>query len=507
MWKLRILWIVAFLMSTTLFQPNLAFSAQEKRLALLIGNGNYKHGGRLANPVNDVRAMKTALEGLGFTVFKYENCSQRDMKEAMDEFGSKLKGQDVGLFFYAGHGVQVSGYNYLIPVDANLSNQKKVEYDCVRADRVLADMEHADVRTSVVILDACRDNPFERSWQRGKEGSGLAFMNAPYGSLIAYSTAPGKTALDGSTGNSPYTAALLEHIRSPNITVLQMFQRVRSSVARASHDKQIPWESTSLKGDFYFAALGKTPGPVKVEKVPLPSGEGASFDDILKAGQEKKQAMERWSAWQAAREKEYAQVEEIGRSDYLMPEQKKAAWERFLSTVADNNPYSDKDEELRAKAEERVSYWKGYKVASVPSTPKKADRGPPSCNEIDRDGVYVAYANGIMRDTSTGLEWVAGPDEPTTFEEAKSWVQSLTVDGGGWRMPTESELNTLYKTGAGYRNMTPLLKNNDWILWAVASEGSSTAWSFDFIDGRGGWFNRYLSYDARAFAVRSRSDG
>jgi len=504
MWKQRILWIVFFLMSVGFSWPNVSFSAPEQRLALLIGNGNYNRGGRLANPVNDVRAMKTALEGLGFAVFKYENCSQRDMKEAMDEFGSKLKGQDVGLFFYAGHGVQVHGYNYLIPVDANLSNEKKVEYDCVRADRVLADMEHAGVRTSVVILDACRDNPFERSWQRGKEGSGLAFMNAPSGSLIAYSTAPGKTALDGSTGNSPYTAALLEHIGSPNITVLQMFQRVRSSVAQASHDKQIPWESTSLKGDFYFAALGKTPGPVKVEKVPLPSGEGVSFDDILKAEQEKKQAMERWSAWQAAKEKEYAQVQEIDRSDYLTPEQKKAAWERFLSTVADNNPFSEKDEELRGKAEERLRYWKGYKVASVPSTPKRPVSSSSGSNLTDRDGVYAAYANGVVRDTSTGLEWKAGPDKNMNWNEARSWVESL---GSDWRMPTTDELKTLYKEGKGDRNMTSLLKTTAWFVWSGEQEGPSDARNFNF--GRGDWLwdNCAFSNSLRAFAVRSRSDG
>ena len=169
---------------------------QEQRLALLIGNSHYTHGGSLDNPVNDVRVIKKALEGLGFTVMKYEDCSQKAMKRAMDKFGRKLKGRDVGLFFYAGHGVQVNGHNYLLPADAKLDTEHDAEYDCVRADRVLAKMEGAGSKTNIVILDACRDNPFERSWRRGTEGSGLAFMNAPSGSLIAYSTAPGKTALD-----------------------------------------------------------------------------------------------------------------------------------------------------------------------------------------------------------------------------------------------------------------------------------------------------------------------
>jgi uncharacterized caspase-like protein len=229
---------------------------QEQRLALLIGNSHYKHGGSLDNPVNDVRSIKKALEGLGFTVMKYEDCSQKTMKRAMDKFGRKLKGKGVGLFFYAGHGVQVNGHNYLLPVDAKLDSANDAEYDCVRADRVLAKMESAGSRTNIVILDACRDNPFERSWRRGTEGSGLAFMNAPSGSLIAYSTAPGKTALDGGGTNSPYTAALLKHIGTPNITVLEMFQGVRSTVMEKSGYKQTPWESTSLRGNFYFATQG-----------------------------------------------------------------------------------------------------------------------------------------------------------------------------------------------------------------------------------------------------------
>jgi tetratricopeptide (TPR) repeat protein len=248
----RILWVISLLLSLIFILPNVTFSAQEQRLALLIGNSNYAHGGSLPNPVNDIRAMTKVLEGLGFTVMKYENCSQKSMKRAMDKFGRQLKGKDVGLFFYSGHGFQVNGHNYLLPVDAKLDGENDAEYDCVRADRVLAKMETAGSRTNIVILDACRDNPFTRSWRRGTEGSGLAFMNAPSGSLIAYSTAPGKTALDGRRKNSPYTSALLQHIRTPNITVLEMFQGVRSTVITRTGGKQTPWESTSLRGNFYF---------------------------------------------------------------------------------------------------------------------------------------------------------------------------------------------------------------------------------------------------------------
>jgi hypothetical protein len=223
----------------------------------VIGNSNYINSGALENPVNDARAIKSALLGLGFTVLEYEDLSQSKMKMAIDEFGRQLKNYNTGLFFYAGHGIQSKGANYLIPVDANIQSEQQIEYDCVQADRVLGFMEAAGSKINIVILDACRNNPFERSWSRAVEGAGLAFMNAPSGSLIAYSTSPGRTASDGSGSNGLYTSVLLENMRTPDITILQMFQNVRRTVAEKSGKKQIPWESTSLTDDFYFIKADK----------------------------------------------------------------------------------------------------------------------------------------------------------------------------------------------------------------------------------------------------------
>ena len=227
-------------------------AVNEKRLALLIGNAQYTFGGSLRNPVNDVRAMKKALRQLGFEVMLYENCNQKDMKRAMDAFGEKLPKYQIGLFFYAGHGIQVEGTNYLIPVDAELKNKNDVDYDCIPTGRLMGKMESSNNKTNIIILDACRDNPFERSWSRNTKGAGLAFMNAPSGTLIAYATSPGKTASDGGGQNGLYTSALLHHIHTPNITALQLFQRVRKEVMQVSNNEQTPWESTSLSGDFFF---------------------------------------------------------------------------------------------------------------------------------------------------------------------------------------------------------------------------------------------------------------
>ncbi len=228
---------------------------RQKRLALLIGNAGYQFANPLKNPANDARAMSQMLETEGFTVMLKQNVTARDLKIAIDQFGKKLKDEniDVGLFYYAGHGIAVKGLNYLVPVDVDIISEEQVEYDCIQADRVLSYMEVAGTDVNVIILDACRNNPFKRSWSRSVESTGLAFMNAPSGTLIAYATAPGHTADDGPGTNGLYTEALLDEMKNPDHSILQVFQRVRARVSEKSGKNQIPWESTSLTGDFYIS--------------------------------------------------------------------------------------------------------------------------------------------------------------------------------------------------------------------------------------------------------------
>ncbi len=225
-----------------------------KRLALIIGNSAYEHGGALKNPVNDARAMAAALQSVGFEVIRYENQTLAGMKKAINEFGLKLRDYEVGLFYYAGHGIQHKGLNYMIPVEADLQAAEQIEFDCVAADRVLAYMETASSKVNIIILDACRNNPFERSWSRNTAGSGLALMNAPKGTFIAYATAPGRVASDGESANGLYTSILLKYLNDPALTIEQVFKKVRTEVTEKSAGQQIPWETTSLTGgDFYFA--------------------------------------------------------------------------------------------------------------------------------------------------------------------------------------------------------------------------------------------------------------
>jgi hypothetical protein len=224
----------------------------QKRLALVIGCSDYEFAGVLKNTINDATAMGEKLKSLGFDVIHSINPSQKNLKISIDDFGDKLDNYDVGLFFFSGHGVQVKGYNYIIPVDANLKSEKFVELDCVEANRVLNHMEVGKSTVNIVILDACRDNPFERSWGRGIGLRGLTTMSAPIGSLIAYSTAPGNTASDGEGENGLYTEALLKHIDSKNLSITSMFQKVRRDVLKKSNNLQTPWESTPLTADYYF---------------------------------------------------------------------------------------------------------------------------------------------------------------------------------------------------------------------------------------------------------------
>lgn len=239
------------LLAIALLAATLARAA-ENRIALVIGNSAYESG-PLPNPANDAKLIGEALTGLGFDVIARRNADQTAMKRAIQEFGARLEkaGPDsVGLFYYAGHGVQLNGHNYLIPTTARIEREGDVEIEAVSADWVIEQMRYARNRLNIVILDACRNNPFTRS-MRGVD-HGLATMDAPAGILIAYSTAPGEVAADGNGVNSPYTQALTKAMRQEHEPVEQIFKHVRVGVMSATAGKQVPWESSSLTGDFYF---------------------------------------------------------------------------------------------------------------------------------------------------------------------------------------------------------------------------------------------------------------
>jgi uncharacterized caspase-like protein len=199
------------------------------------------------------------------------NTNQRDMKRLIREFGQKLKTGGSGLFYYAGHGVQSKGRNYLIPVDADIQSEAEVEDSGVDASLVLNYMDDAQNGLNIVILDACRNNPFSRSFRSASEG--LAQVDAPTGTLIAYATAPGRVASDGTGQNGLYTSELLKQMRVPGLSATEMFMRVRAEVMKQTANKQVPWEASSLVGSFYFS--GSNDGAT----VSLPANE-VKFDPL-----------------------------------------------------------------------------------------------------------------------------------------------------------------------------------------------------------------------------------
>lgn len=224
-----------------------------KRLtALVIGNSTYMQGGQLINPKNDADDIATILASRHFTVIKRTDCTYRDMDYALKDFRTSLNNSDVGLFFFAGHGMQINGENYLAAVDTDIANETDAKHSSLALNRIIETMEKSETATNIIILDACRDNPFERAWYRSASMRGLAPVYAPQGTIIAFATSPGQIASDGIGRNGAYTASLLKHIDTPDCSLESMFKRVRNTLNAATGGKQISWEHTSLAGEFFF---------------------------------------------------------------------------------------------------------------------------------------------------------------------------------------------------------------------------------------------------------------
>ena len=225
-----------------------------RRVALVIGNGDYKHGVPLRNPVNDARRMAQLLEELGFEVILGLDLDRREMERNVRAFGERLDGARLGLLFYAGHGMQVGGENYLLPIDAKLERERDLPFETLPLAQLLRTME-SSAAANLVFLDACRDNPLARSLARSlgtrstMVGQGLAQIQSGLGTLVAYATQPGNVALDGSGANSPFTDALAQHLAAPGLDVALAMRRVREAVVTSTSGRQVPWDHSSLTGE------------------------------------------------------------------------------------------------------------------------------------------------------------------------------------------------------------------------------------------------------------------
>lgn len=241
----------------------------QERVALVIGNSAYHHAAPLDNPKNDAVDMATALTKLGFRVIEGIDLDKAAFDRKVAEYATSLRGAAVGLFFYAGHGLQVGGHNYLVPIDAKADTAAALDFQMVRLDLVQRTMER-EAQTNVLFLDACRDNPLARNLARGMGtrsadiGRGLAPAESGVGTLISFSTQPGNVALDGTGRNSPYSGALAKHMASSRDDLSAILIAVRNEVMQETQKKQVPWEHSALTGRFYFGL-----GP------PAPAGSAA----------------------------------------------------------------------------------------------------------------------------------------------------------------------------------------------------------------------------------------
>lgn len=448
---LLLLALLLLLAQAALAAPQQALQ-QERRVALVIGNSGYKeqYFGPLPNPANDARDMAAALKKLGFEVIHKQDANKREMEDAIRSLGTQLKKGGVGLFYFAGHGIQYQNRNYLIPLRAGIHGQDDLAYEGVDAERVLSAMSVAENGFNIVILDACRANMnFPGASRSG--GAGLAEMKAPTGSLIAYATSPGSYAADGQSKNGTYTESLLRRMATPGLPVEQMFKQVRMDVAKVTKNLQIPWEHSSLMGDFSFAggeqsaSLGPassftpyTPTPVApAPKLARPGSGTVDLSDIdadaqarakaeaerakAAAAQAKVEAAARkeWDARLKAMQADFAKVQTVEKSGTYTAEHKAKAWERFAAAYADKNPFTDQDKSLRSKAQVQQAHWEAEarnqadaQAAALAATPKKqpqllalgtAPKEPPPLAAEPKAG-------DTWTDPVTGMEfkWVPG---------------------------------------------------------------------------------------------------
>jgi len=380
--------------NTVVNQPN---TGGASRLALVIGNSNYDFS-LLSNPVNDATDMASTLQGLGFNVILKKNADLQSMEEALEDFGNRLKTGGVGLFFYAGHGVQVAGNNYLIPVGAKINKESDVKFKTVDANRVFAEMENANNGFNIVILDACRDNPFKSKFRSISRGLAIV-SDAPIGTFIAYSTGPGKVAADGEGRNSPYTSALLRYMKEPGLAIEDVFKNVRQRLNRETGGKQTPWEVSSLQGKFFFqpsvAASDVAPVSTPISSEPLklqkPSDTGFSLDDLEKKAKEVEANKAQWSNNMKKMKTAFNQVSAYDKKN-VSPGLKISAWQRFLGSYAGNDPYSEEDDNLRNRAQEQITRLEEKRLAMAK---------PPA-----RLQTQPTTGASSLKDPVTGMEFV-----------------------------------------------------------------------------------------------------
>jgi Caspase domain len=402
------------------------------RLALVIGNGAYANAPRLANPANDAADIAQSLRSIGFEIVEGRDLDKRAMEQKIVEFGHKLDGASLALFFYAGHGLQVSGQNYLVPIDARLQRAGDLSFETINVNQVLAQME-VEKRVNLVFLDACRDNPLARSFARtlgdtrsASVGRGLASIQGAVGTMIAYATQPDNTALDGAGRNSPFTAALVKHIATPGLEVRSMMTRVRADVLAATRDKQLPWDHSSLIGEVVLTPASATaaatpPQTTPVPMAPLPTKGSATPPRPPSASPPQQSDAER--AWAVSKDTTSRAVLQafIKRYGNTIYGEMASARLRELEQQA-QKPQEPKPQDKVALVPQAQPRTAGPKVFENPTINGiRVDRcmkwGPTGCGSPAAN--YWCRSKGFAKATES--DWKTGP--PTIFQDPESSVK------------------------------------------------------------------------------------
>jgi len=485
------IFLVLFIL--VLIYPSASPAATERRIALVIGNSAYS-AGPLKNPVNDAAAMAAQLQKLGFTVILKKNANLRGMEDALTDFGDRLKRGGVGLFFYAGHGLQVGGANYLVPIGARINRESDIRYETLDAGKILDEMANANNGLNIVILDACRDNPYSRSFRNAARGLAIV-SNAPAGTFVSYSTSPGNVARDGDGRNSPYTKALLRYMKEPGLTIEQVFKGARAKLGKETGGKQIPWELSSLQGEFYFV-----PGSVGKSGAAISSGKGSMEKDEPSVS--------------AAATDDLDDESRKLEAEQRRLEEERASFAKKKELEEKRQKIAEERERLAAEQEEARQAALERKQAKKTTTLAMAKRPSVStAGETGRDGRFIAYSNGTVLDTRTNLMWAAKDNGSNiNWANAKSYCENYR--GGGytdWRMPTQDELAGLYDAGKSQQAecdsspnhvATDLIHLSCWWGWASETRGSDAAY-FNFNFGKRLWGHQSPDYYTLALPVRA----
>lgn len=400
-----------------------------ERLALVIGNGQYESA-PLANPVNDATDMAAALTRLGFSVILKKNASQEIMEEAIEEFGNRLKRGGIGLFYYAGHGIQAGGSNYLIPVGARIKKESDLRYRAVDAGRILDEMQNANNGMNIVILDACRDNPFSRSFRSSTRGLSI-IASAPQGTFITYSTSPGNVAADGKGRNSPYTQSLLKHIGTPGLPIEHVFKKVRQELAAQTKGQQIPWELSSLSGDFYFKE-GLVPGRETIHTGNNPAAETALEEERRKLAEERERLRKEAELTEARRkiEEEKRKLEEERKRLASVPPPDPARGARYIRALnASVKEVKFFESAFDPPPRDQRSYRNAFSRTNTRYVVWELNLEHPAPGERRNFGIeniwFNAYGTEIFRNTFN------------TYIAA-DWATSYHNSGYGWRNPANN---------------------------------------------------------------------